>query len=51
MDMEITIVKTFRDFSHNFFKKQPFLIRILAISCEKNLATLHETAERAHLGR
>jgi len=24
MDMEITIVKTFCDFGHNFFKKQPF---------------------------
>jgi len=43
MDMEITIVKTFCDFGHNFFKKQPFwpfFIRILAISYEKNLATL-----------
>jgi len=24
MYMEVTIVKTFRDFGHNFFKKQPF---------------------------
>jgi len=41
--MEITIVKTFYNFGHNFFKKQlfwPFFIRILAISYEKNLATL-----------
>jgi len=31
MNMEITIVKTFCDFSHNVFKKQlfwPFFIRI-----------------------
>jgi len=38
MNMEITIVKTFCDFGHNVFKKQPFLpfcIRILAISYEK----------------
>jgi len=40
MNMEITIVKTFCDFGHNFFKKQPFFIRSLAISYEKNLATL-----------
>jgi len=38
MNIEITIVKTFCEFGHNFFKKQPFwpfFIRILAISCEK----------------
>ena len=43
MNIEITIVKTFCNYGHNFFKKQPFwpfFIRILAISCEKNLATL-----------
>jgi len=43
MNMEITIVNTFCDFVHNFFKKQPFwpfFIRILAISYEKNLETL-----------
>jgi len=41
--MEITTVKTFYDFGHNFLKNQPFwlfFIRILAISYEKNLATL-----------
>jgi len=43
MNMEITIVKTFCDFGHNVFKKQPlwpFFIGILAISYEKNLITL-----------
>jgi len=38
MNMEITIVKTFCDFGHNFFKKQPFwpfLSRILTISYKK----------------
>jgi len=43
MNMEIAIVKTFCDFGHNVFKKQrfwPFFTRILAISCEKDLATL-----------
>jgi len=46
MNMEIIIVKTFCDFGHNVFKKQPFwpfFIRILAISYEKNLATLRNT--------
>jgi len=43
MNMEITIVKWFRDFGHNFFQKTAILaifIGILAISYEKNLATL-----------
>jgi len=44
MNMEITIVKTFYNFGHDFFKKTVilaiFLIRISAISHEKNLATL-----------
>jgi len=43
MNIEITIVKTFCDFGLNFFKQQPlwpFFIKILAINCEKNLATL-----------
>jgi len=38
MNMEITIVKTFCDFGHNFFEKQPFwpfFIRILTISYKK----------------
>jgi len=48
MNMEIAIVKTFCDFGHNIFKKQPFwpfFIRILAKSYEKDLPTLMNTLE------
>jgi len=43
MKIEIHIVKTFCNFVHNVFKKQPFwpfFIRIVAISYGKYLATL-----------
>jgi len=40
MNMEITIVKTFCDFGHNFKAILAIFIRSLAISYEKNLATL-----------
>jgi len=43
MNIEITVVKTFCDFGHNFFKKQPFLpffYQDVGHKLRKNLATL-----------